>query len=98
MTGVVNQKDFYYHVLKGEKRIEDIVKPISFIPKSMKISELMKKFQAEQIHIAIIIDEYGGTAGLVTLEDIIEELVGKSGMNTIISSWIITSRQMAASW
>ena len=77
VTGVVNQKDFYYHVLKGEKRIEDIVKPISFIPKSMKISELMKKFQADQIHIAIIIDEYGGTAGLVTLEDIIEELVGE---------------------
>lgn len=77
VTGVVNQKDFYYHVLKGEKRLEDIVKPISFIPKSMKISELMKKFQADQIHIAIIIDEYGGTAGLVTLEDIIEELVGE---------------------
>ncbi len=85
-------------MLKGEKRIEDIVKPISFIPKSMKISELMKKFQADQIHIAIIIDEYGGTAGLVTLEDIIEELVGKSGMNTIIRSWIITSWQMAVTW
>lgn len=59
------------------KKLEEIVKPISFVPKSMKISELMKKFQADQIHIAIIIDEYGGTAGLVTLEDIIEELVGE---------------------
>lgn len=77
VKGVINQKDFYYHVRKGEKKLEEIVKPISFVPKSMKISELMKKFQADQIHIAIIIDEYGGTAGLVTLEDIIEELVGE---------------------
>ncbi|MGX7299173.1 CBS domain-containing protein [Enterococcus gilvus] len=77
ITGVVYQKDFYYHVLKGEKKLEEIIKPISFIPKSMKVSELMKKFQAEQIHIAIIIDEHGGTAGLVTLENIIEELVGE---------------------
>ncbi|MDU5510302.1 transporter associated domain-containing protein [Enterococcus gilvus] len=74
---MVYQKDFYYHVLKGEKKLEKTIKPISFIPKSTRISELIKKIQAEQIHIATIIDEYGVTAGLVTLEDIIEELVGE---------------------
>lgn len=77
ITGVINQKDFYYEVLSGDKELADIIKPISFVPKSMKISELMKKFQAEQNHIAIVTDEYGGTEGLVTLEDIIEELVGE---------------------
>ncbi|GCF93729.1 membrane protein [Enterococcus florum] len=77
ISGVVNQKDFYYEVLRKKRPLSEIIKPISFITKSMKISELMKKFQSEQCHIAIVIDEYGGTEGLVTLEDVLEELVGE---------------------
>ena len=77
VLGVLNQKDFYYDVLVGEKTLAEVVKPVLYIPKSMRISELMKKFQLEQCHIAIVVDEYGGTEGLVTLEDVVEELVGE---------------------
>ncbi|MCB5952036.1 hemolysin family protein [Enterococcus sp. BWT-B8] len=77
VTGVLNQKDFYYDVLVGEKKLAEVVKPVLYIPKSMRISELMKKFQIDQCHIAIVVDEYGGTEGLVTLEDVVEELVGE---------------------
>lgn len=77
VLGVLNQKDFYYDVLVGEKKLSEVVKPVLYIPKSMRISELMKKFQIEQCHIAIVVDEYGGTEGLVTLEDVVEELVGE---------------------
>ncbi|MBP1046939.1 HlyC/CorC family transporter [Enterococcus sp. BWM-S5] len=77
VLGVVNQKDFYYDVLIGEMALTEIVKPVLFIHKTMRISELMKKFQLEQSHLAIVVDEYGGTEGLVTLEDVVEELVGE---------------------
>ncbi|WP_086350126.1 hemolysin family protein [Candidatus Enterococcus clewellii] len=77
VLGVVNQKDFYYDVLIGEMELVDIVKPVLFIHEAMRISELMKKFQREQSHLAIVVDEYGGTEGLVTLEDVVEELVGE---------------------
>lgn len=55
----------------------DIVHPAYFVPDSRKISDLLKDFQANQVHMAIVLDEFGGTAGLVTIEDIIEELVGE---------------------
>lgn len=77
VLGVVNQKDFYYDVLIGSMELAEIVKPVLFIHKTMRISELMKKFQMEQSHLAIVVDEYGGTEGLVTLEDVVEELVGE---------------------
>lgn len=77
VIGVVNQKDFYYDVLIGAMELTEIVKPVLFIHKTMRISELMKKFQMEQSHLAIVVDEYGGTEGLVTLEDVVEELVGE---------------------
>ncbi|MGC6767263.1 hemolysin family protein [Enterococcus sp. LJL128] len=77
ILGVINQKDFYYEVLVDGKELASIVKPVIFIPKSMRISELMKKFQEEHNHLAIVVDEYGGTEGLVTLEDVVEELVGE---------------------
>lgn len=76
VIGVLNEKDF--------RRIEDagisirkvITEPVFVIP-SMKISELMRELQRKKSHLAVIIDEYGGTVGIVTLEDIIEELVGE---------------------
>ena len=58
------------------KTISDFVKPVAFVAGTMKIATLLKKLQAMKAHIAIIVDEYGGTEGLVTMEDIIEELVG----------------------
>ncbi len=76
IIGVINQKDFYNsNKFKGD--IKDIMsKPLYVIP-NMKISELLPLLQANKTHIAVITDEYGGTVGIVTLEDILEELVGE---------------------
>ncbi len=76
ILGVLNQKDFHNYVFRSKKTISDFVKPVVYVAGSMKVADLLKKLQINKSHIAIIVDEYGGTAGLVTMEDIIEELVG----------------------
>jgi CBS domain containing-hemolysin-like protein len=58
------------------EKVSSIMRPATFVPESKPIDELLKEMQARQIHLAIVIDEYGGTAGLVTIEDILEEIVG----------------------
>lgn len=77
ITGIILQKDFYNEVLFGGKPIESIIHDPLFITSSMKISKLMRVLQESQSHLAVITDEYGGTVGIVTLEDILEELVGE---------------------
>lgn len=77
IIGVLNQKDFHNYVVGESKPMEDYVKPVVFVAETIKASVLLKKMQANKTHIAIVVDEYGGTTGLVTMEDIIEELVGK---------------------
>jgi len=77
IMGVLNQKDFHNYIVGTEKTLSDFVKPVVFVGETMKISALLKKLQLVKTHIAIIVDEYGGTEGLVTMEDIIEELVGE---------------------
>jgi CBS domain containing-hemolysin-like protein len=57
--------------------IESLMRPATYVPESKPIDELLREMQARQIHVAIVIDEYGGTAGLVTIEDILEEIVGE---------------------
>ncbi len=76
ILGVLNQKDFHNYISGSKKTISDYVKPVVYVAGSMKAADLLKKLQINKTHIAIIVDEYGGTAGLVTMEDIIEELVG----------------------
>ena len=76
ILGVLNQKDFHNYIAGSKKTISDYVKPVIYVAGSMKAAALLKKLQMSKSHIAIIVDEYGGTAGLVTMEDIIEELVG----------------------
>jgi len=76
ILGVLNQKDFHNYIDGSKKTISDFVKPVIYVAGSMKAAVLLKKLQMNKTHIAIIVDEYGGTAGLVTMEDIIEELVG----------------------
>ena len=76
ILGVLNQKDFHNYISGSKKTISDYVKPVVYVAGSMKAADLLKKLQVNKTHIAIIVDEYGGTAGLVTMEDIIEELVG----------------------
>lgn len=77
IIGVIHQKDFYNKILNQQQSIDSIIKPVIFAVQSMKISELLRLLQQKRTHIAVIGDEYGGTMGIVTLEDIIEELVGE---------------------
>ncbi|TDP49813.1 HlyC/CorC family transporter [Aminicella lysinilytica] len=77
ILGVLNQKDFHNYISGTKKTISDYVKPVVFVAGSMKAADLLKKMQVGKTQIAIVVDEYGGTAGLVTMEDIIEELVGE---------------------
>ncbi len=77
MLGVLNQKDFHNYVLEKGKSVADYVRPVVYVAGSMKVPELLKKLQKNKCRMAIIVDEYGGTAGIVTTEDIIEELVGE---------------------
>ena len=76
IVGVLNQKDFHNYIKGTDTPISEYVKPVIFVAGSMKIAQLLKRLQTVKTHIAIIVDEYGGTSGLVTMEDIIEELVG----------------------
>ncbi len=61
----------------GGERIESIMRPATYVPESKPIDQLLREMQAKQTHLAIVIDEYGGTAGLVTIEDVLEEIVGE---------------------
>ena len=77
IVGVLNQKDFHNYIRGTDSPVSEYVKPVIFVAGSMKIAQLLKRLQTVKTHIAIIVDEYGGTSGLVTMEDIIEELVGE---------------------
>ncbi len=77
IIGVINEKDFHNFIVGTDKTILNIMKTVEFIPPSMKISELLRSLQRNKQHLAVIVDEFGGTEGIVTLEDILEELVGE---------------------
>ena len=77
IVGIIYHKDFHNYVYHTDKQIADIIRPVRFITKTKKISDLLKELQQEKLHIAVVLDEFGGTVGIVTLEDILEELVGE---------------------
>ncbi len=77
ITGLIYYKDFYALPLDDEATLAEIIKPVMYIPKTQKISDLLRSLQNKQMHMAIVVDEYGSTAGIVTLEDILEEIVGE---------------------
>ena len=77
IIGVLNQKDYHNYVIAENKPLEDYIKPVAYVAETMRASSLLRRMQEKKTHIAIVVDEYGGTTGLVTMEDIIEELVGK---------------------
>lgn len=78
ISGFIHIKDLYRLKIDGNsENIEGIIREIKFVPETMSISELLKIFKKEKIQMAIVIDEYGGTFGLVTIEDILEEIVGE---------------------
>ena len=77
IVGVIHQRDFFVMIHTKGQTMEDIIKPVVFVSDSIKISKLIKHLQKSQAHMAIVTDEYGGTMGVVTMEDILEELVGE---------------------
>ena len=77
IVGVIHQKDFYVGAGITDKPVSEIISKPLFIHKSEKIPDLLKLLQREKSHIAVVIDDYGGTLGIVTMEDILEELVGE---------------------
>ncbi|SFL01487.1 hemolysin family protein [Geodermatophilus ruber] len=82
VVGVVYLKDLIrraqgVHDPKNGPRVEEVMRPPTFVPESKPVDELLRDMQAQRIHIAIVVDEYGGFAGLVTIEDILEEIVGE---------------------
>lgn len=77
IIGIIHEKDFYAARYRDLISFEDYIKEVNFCTKSTKISALLRILQRSKSQMAVVIDEYGGTAGLVTLEDILEELVGE---------------------
>jgi CBS domain containing-hemolysin-like protein len=78
VIGTLHNKDFMKSLISGGNfNIRDIMREPLFVPSLLKISEVLKMMQKEKLHLAIVVDQYGGTEGLVTLEDIMEELVGE---------------------
>ncbi len=77
IIGVVHEKDFYIARLKKATRIDDLVVPTLYTTGSTQISQLLRTLREQHHHLAVVVDEYGGTEGIITLEDILEELVGE---------------------
>ena len=77
IIGVLYYKDFYIMHQTNTKEVKDILKPVIFATKNQKIHDLMKEFQNKQLHFAVIIDEFSSVLGIVTLEDVIESIVGE---------------------
>ena len=79
IIGVIHEKDFYSLLYKNKERIniKNIIKSTLYTSPHIKISTLLRQLQNSKLHLAVVLDEYGGTAGIITLEDILEELVGE---------------------
>ena len=77
ILGTIHRKDFYVGCGVTDKLIAELLSPTIFVPENEPISLLLKKMQQGKTHVAVVVDEYGGTCGIVTMEDILEELVGE---------------------
>ncbi|MBM7702710.1 hemolysin family protein [Metabacillus iocasae] len=78
VIGILSEREFLSHLVQGkEVNIRELVRDPLFVVESMKISTLLPELQKNKVHMAIVVDEFGGTSGLVTLEDILEEIVGE---------------------
>lgn len=77
VVGIIHHKDFHNFIYHTDVMLSEYVKPALFITKAKKIDALLKELQLKKMHIAVVLDEFGGTVGIVTMEDILEELVGE---------------------
>ncbi len=77
IVGIVYYKDFFPMGKNKDLAISDIIKPVLYVAKTQPINDLLKELQSKQLHFAVVMDEFGSTAGIVTLEDILEEIVGE---------------------
>ena len=79
IVGIAHSRDMLrnFGAVEGETRLMDLARPALFVPESKRLDELLREFQENHIQLAIVVDEYGGTAGLVTIEDLLEEIVGE---------------------
>ena len=77
IVGMIHNIDFFAALERGDKTIKNAISPVAYATERMKISTLLKSMQKQKVHMAIVVDEYGGTLGIATLEDILEELVGE---------------------
>lgn len=77
IVGLVNIKELFTENLHGEIEVEEFIRPIITVIETVKVKQLLLRMQKERVHMAMLMDEYGGTAGLVTVEDILEEIVGE---------------------
>jgi CBS domain containing-hemolysin-like protein len=98
VTGILYVREAYERVAKGDLALAlgELSRPPLFVPGSLSLSQLLKDFQARRIHMGIVADEFGGTDGLVTLEDVLEELVGEIHDETDVESeWIVRISPLA---
>jgi magnesium and cobalt transporter len=82
VVGILLAKDLLRYFVDGGRSsfdIKEVLRPVAFIPESKRLSELLKEFRASHHHMAIVVDEYGGVSGLVTIEDVLEQIVGDIG-------------------
>ena len=79
MVGILNAKDLLRYLRDGRTDVPlaRILRPAYFIPESKKVDELLQELQQRRVHMAVVVDEYGGTAGIITIEDLLEEIVGE---------------------
>ena len=77
IVGIIHEKDFYNKVYGTDASVESIMKPAEFVPPSVKLSQLLQMFQRDKLQFAVVVDDFGGVEGIVTLENILEEIVGE---------------------
>ena len=73
----ITKRVFDRHEAEQTERVESVMRPVLYVPDSKPVDELLREMQAKRKHVAVVVDEYGGTAGLVTIEDVLEEIVGE---------------------
>src|SRR5437660_12660836 len=76
IVGILYVKDLFRRLARGERALElrRLLRPAHFVPETKKVDQLLREMQHDKMHLAIVVDEYGGTAGLVTIEDLVEEI------------------------